>query len=214
MEDILSLQKLLEPHKKDINSMSIDDAMLKRYLIASHTIQEAYERILATDKWRKEFPVASVNINSKGIQKIIDMKVVLLCDEKDADGRPIVYVAVKNHFMKNRCLEEWTNFIIYVFEQSLSKCSKGMENVCVLFDMKGFSLSVMDYEVLKILYDIFLAHYPERLGRALVRNSPFIFKACWAIIRPWIDENTASKVKFVTDADLGSYVDPKILPDI
>ncbi|CAL4127108.1 unnamed protein product [Meganyctiphanes norvegica] len=214
MSDLLSLQKLLEQHITNITTMSTDDAMLNRYLVASSSVQEAYERILATDKWRKNFPVADVNIDSKGVRKIVSFKTAVLCDEKDIDGRPVIYVAVKNHSMKDRCLEEYTNYIIYMLELSLSKCSKDMENICILWDMKGFSLAVMDFSLTKKVYEILQTYYPERMGIALILNAPFIFQACWSVIRPWLHENTANKIKFVTDADLASYIDPKIIPDV
>ncbi|CAL4127102.1 unnamed protein product [Meganyctiphanes norvegica] len=214
MSDLSSLQKLLEPHKKDITTMSTDDAMLSRYLVASSSVQEAYERILATDKWRKDFPVADVNIDSKGVRKILSSNTAVLCDEKDIDGRPIIYVAVKNHSMQDRCLEEYTNFIIYMLELSLSKCSEDMENICILWDMKGFSLAVMDFALVRKLFDIMQNYYPGIMGITLVLNSPFIFQACWTIIKPWLDENSQNKIKFVTDADLASYINPKIIPDV
>ena len=73
-------------------------------------------------------------------------------------------------------------------------------------------MAVMDYDVLKKLYDIMQAHYPERLGCAIVLNAPWIFNDCCSVIKPWIDENTASKVKFCTDEELATYVNPKIKP--
>ncbi|CAL4127104.1 unnamed protein product [Meganyctiphanes norvegica] len=214
MSDLSSLQKLLEPHNKDITTMPTDDAMLSRYLVASSSVQEAYERILATDKWRKDFPVADVNIDSKGVRKILSSNLAVLCDEKDVAGRPVIYAAVRNHSMKDRCIEEFTNFIVYMLELSLSKCSKDMENICILFDMKGFSLAIMDFPLVKTLFDILQTYYPERMGSCLILNSPFIFRACWSIIKPWLDENTANKIKFVNDADLASYIDPNIIPDV
>ena len=47
-------------------------------------------------------------------------------------------------------------------------------------------MNVLDYEVLKLLINILQYNYPETLESALVVDSPFIFSACWAIIRHWL----------------------------
>lgn len=214
MSDLVRLKKLLEPHMKDITTMSTDDAMLSRFIVGSTSVQEAYERLLATEKFRREWPITDLNIDSKGVRKIVNMKVCVLLDEKDKDGRPVAYIAVRNHSMKDRSLEEFKNFMFYMLELATSKCSKDLENLCIIFDMRDFSLSVMDYQVIKQLFDVMQMHYPERMGVTLVLNSPLIFKACWTIIRPWLDEHTCSKIKFVTDAEAANYIDPKIIPDI
>lgn len=36
--------------------------------------------------------------------------------------------------------------------------------------------------------------YPERLGKLLIINSPYIFVAVWKIVYPFIDKNTKKKV--------------------
>jgi hypothetical protein len=45
-----------------------------------------------------------------------------------------------------------------------------------------------------------------------VINSPFLFSACWAIIRPWLDPVTAAKVGFVKKDDLKTYFDEDKIP--
>lgn len=37
-------------------------------------------------------------------------------------------------------------------------------------------------------------YYPERLGYMFIINAPFIFRPLWAMIKPWLDPNTASKI--------------------
>jgi hypothetical protein len=36
--------------------------------------------------------------------------------------------------------------------------------------------------------------YPESMGLTLVVNSPWIFSACWRILKGWIDPVAAQKV--------------------
>ena len=38
-------------------------------------------------------------------------------------------------------------------------------------------------------------YFPERLGYMYIINSPWIFKPLWAMIRPWLDQNTVAKIR-------------------
>jgi hypothetical protein len=64
----------------------------------------------------------------------------------------------------------------------------------------------MDYEIVRLLIDILQYNYPETMNSALIVNSPFLFHACWAVIRPWLDPITASKVVFINQKQLAEHV--------
>ena len=64
----------------------------------------------------------------------------------------------------------------------------------IILDLKGFSLTNMDYEGTKLLIDLLQKRFPENLGNLHILNAPFIFQACWTIIKPWIDKRTVKKV--------------------
>jgi hypothetical protein len=46
-----------------------------------------------------------------------------------------------------------------------------------------------------------------------VVNAPWIFNACWAIIRVWLDPVTQEKVKFVYDSEIRELIDKNNIPD-
>lgn len=59
-------------------------------------------------------------------------------------------------------------------------------------------------------------HYPERLGRAVNFQPPFLFELFWKAIRPFVDPVTRDKVVFVHQGDGGEiskYVDLQHLDD-
>jgi hypothetical protein len=70
----------------------------------------------------------------------------------------------------------------------------------------------MDYEVVKMLINILQFNYPDILHHALVVNSPFLFSACWAIIRRWLDPVTAAKVLFVSNDQLPEHIPAEHIP--
>ncbi|XP_064095033.1 uncharacterized protein LOC135207291 isoform X2 [Macrobrachium nipponense] len=215
MGDVEKLKEFIKSSKTEFKNMQVDEKLLRRYLVAHHTVDAAYERMVATDAWRKEANVAEITSETPGVKSSIALRVSKLLEERDNRRRPIVYVAVRNHSFRNRDVDAMTEYIIYMLEESCRKClDDGPDNICILFDMKGFSLTCMDYPLVRVLFNIMTDHYPERLGVSLILNAPYIFSACWAIIRSWMDENTASKIKFIKgDEQLSSYVDPCVIPE-
>jgi hypothetical protein len=86
-----------------------------------------------------------------------------------------------------------------------------VQTFCTILDLGGVSLSqfyrVKDY-VAKAS-EIGQDRYPETMGRFYIINAPWAFAAVWAIIRPWLDAVTASKVEI-----LGSGYQAKLLEQI
>ncbi|XP_055498773.1 uncharacterized protein LOC129701544 [Leucoraja erinacea] len=105
-------------------------------------------------------------------------------------------------------------FIVYLLESAAHLCDDDTcDNFCIVFDMKDFSMSTMDYQFVKSLIWLLSNYYPERLGIWLIVNPPVLFTGCWAIIRGWLDEKTAKKVVFVSRPEqLAEYIRLEILP--
>ncbi|CAH2092064.1 unnamed protein product [Euphydryas editha] len=185
---------------------------LKRYLRAFKTVDNAFQAILKTNKWRAEYGVVNLHENKELIEKYSNKARVLR--HRDIVGRPIVYIPAKNHSSNDRSIDDLTKFIVYCLEDASKRCfEEVVDNLCIVFDLNNFTLSCMDYQVLKNLIWLLSRHYPERLGVCLIINAPVFFSGCWAVIKGWLDENTAGKVTFVnSEMDLCQYLIPDILP--
>ncbi|KAK4310039.1 hypothetical protein Pmani_018371 [Petrolisthes manimaculis] len=213
MSELQELKERVAAVSNNIHHLKIDDKLLKRYLIAFRSVSEAYKRILETDRWRGEFGAAKLTIETPGVKRIHNTRICTILEERDRKGRPVVVVTVRNHSFQNRNMDDMTNYIVYSLDSLCARCQKdGLDNTCIVFDMRDFSLTCMDYPAIRKLFQIMSDHYPERLGTCLIVNSPYLFNACWMIIRTWIDENTASKIKFVKTEELSPYIDRDILP--
>ncbi|CAG5055952.1 unnamed protein product [Parnassius apollo] len=185
---------------------------LRRYLRAFKTVDDAFQGILKTNKWRKEYGVTELHDNKELIEKYSDKARVL--KHRDIVGRPIIYIPAKNYNSSDRDINELTKYIVYCLENASKRCfEEVVDNLCIVFDLNNFTLSCMDYQVLKNLIWLLSRHYPERLGVCLIVNAPAFFSGCWAVIKGWLDENTAGKVIFVnSEMDLCQYLIPDILP--
>ncbi|KAL0883990.1 hypothetical protein ABMA27_016040 [Loxostege sticticalis] len=189
-----------------------NDFSLRRYLRAFKTVDQAFQAIIKTNKWRAEYGVADLQNDKELIEKYSDKARVLR--HRDIVGRPIVYIPAKNHSSSDRNIDDLTKFIVYCLEDASKRCfEEVVDNLCIVFDLNNFTLSCMDYQVLKNLIWLLSRHYPERLGVCLIINAPTFFAGCWAVIKGWLDENTAGKVTFVSsEMDLCRYLIPDILP--
>jgi len=49
----------------------------------------------------------------------------------------------------------------------------------------------------RAVLNILQSHYPERLHRAYLINTPFVFRAFWCAIKPFIDPKTKEKIVFL-----------------
>ena len=112
---------------------------------------------------------------------------------------PFIFILLFRHNKDDRDIAELENYIIYLLEEAVKKSVPTEQRINVIFDLTGFSFQCMDYEAVKLLVSILQTQYPEILGIAYVVNAPWVFNACWAIIRLWLDPVTQAKVSFVDD---------------
>ncbi|GAB0099919.1 CRAL-TRIO domain-containing protein [Sergentomyia squamirostris] len=185
---------------------------LKRYLKAFRTVDAAFQALLKTNKWRETYGVKDLEGSSAVQNNQLKARVLM---HRDITGRPVIYIPAKNHNSSERDIDELTKFIVYCLEKACQKCFEEVtDNLCIVFDLAEFSTSCMDYQLVKNLIWLLSKHYPERLGACLILNSPTIFSTIWPVIRTWLDENTSSKVFFVSsEEELCKYLIPDILPN-
>jgi len=77
-----------------------------------------------------------------------------------------------------------------------------------IIDFVGFSLfNQPPWKTSKETLDILQNHYPERLANALLYDPPYIFRAFWTAIKPFIDPKTKKKV-----VSMPAYCSPEVWP--
>ena len=171
---------------------------------------KAFRAMLRHMKWRREMEVASITTDLFR-NEMLKRKIVL--HGKDKAGRPLIYIFASRHRTSERDVKEMQSLIIWTLETTMKLTKPTEERLSIIFDLTGFSLACMDYEIVKMLVNILQYNYPEVLHQALVVNAPVIFNACWMVIRPWLDPVTASKVTFCSREQLlSNHVDKSQLP--
>lgn len=137
----------------------------------------------------------------------------VLC-HRDIDGRPIIYIPVRNHNATARDINVLTKYMVLCLEEACGKCHDDIiDSLCIVFDMADFKATCMDMPLIKNIIWLLTQHYPERLGICLILNAPYIFSGFWILIRQLLDKRTCNKVIFVNgDEAISEYLPPEILP--
>ena len=204
-----------------------DTAYLRFLRGRKHIVENALKGMVRHVQWRNDEGVASITtddcrneIATGKIRVIVVFNRTLIknslvvsfspsiqVEGRDISGKPVIYIFARKHNKDARDIIEMKKFIIYTLETAIQQTLPHEEKMIIVFDLTGFTLQCMDYEVLKMLIDILQYNYPETLGTAYVVNSPFLFWACWAIIKPWLDPVTAAKAQFVNASDVPKLID-------
>ena len=120
---------------------------------------------------------------------------------KGSHGYPVAWVQTKYWNPHDYSKDEYETYVAY-FSAMLERQMTSQTQHVIVFDMSGWAIwhgSYLSY--IKRLIDIAQNQYPERLFRVLMINSPFLFRASWVVIKPWLDPVTASKVVFVSGVE-------------
>jgi len=191
-------------------SFKFTDTAILRFLRGRQGDKEkAVRAMLRHLKWRSDFKVDSIDPST--IQSEIDKRKIF-CESFDICGRPVVTILARNHDKQDRDFETMQKFIIYQLELALKMTRPEEEKTLILFDLNGFSMQCMDYDVVKFLVQTLTFNYPETLSVALIVNAPFIFSACWLVIKPWLDPITAAKCTFIKREELTKYIQEHFIP--
>ncbi|KAI9140825.1 CRAL-TRIO domain-containing protein [Paraphysoderma sedebokerense] len=130
----------------------------------------------------------------------------------DKHNRPVIYINVALHDKKASTLPELEIMTIWLMETVRLMIHYPIENVCLVFNMKGFSSSNMDFPMTKFLVTCLQSYYPESLGQCLIVEAPWVFNGIFKLIKPLLDPVVMSKIKFIKAAELSQYISASDIP--
>ncbi|RZS22161.1 hypothetical protein BHM03_00054903, partial [Ensete ventricosum] len=80
-----------------------------------------------------------------------------------------------------------------------------------LIDFQGWTMASITLKVTRETAHVLQNYYPERLALGILYNPPRIFESFWKVVKPFLDQKTYKKVKFVYSDDTDSQ---KIMTDL
>ena len=173
--------------------------------------EKAFKALNRHLEWREEHDVDNIHSHVHTFDVELKSNKVTV-HGNDRNGRPAVFIYARRHNKHARDMDQITKLIIYTLEDILKKTNPQEERMIICFDLTGFTLNSMDYDALKMLINILQFNYPDVLETAYVIGAPFIFWACWTIIKHWIDPVTVSKVQFVKKEQVLDILPPESIP--
>ncbi|KAK0658704.1 CRAL-TRIO domain-containing protein [Cercophora samala] len=176
---------------------------LLRYLRATKwNQQEAEKRLLKTLTWRREYGVDDLTADHISPENETGKQILLGYDK---EGRPCHYL---NPGRQNtEASPRQVQHLVFMVERVIDIMPPGQETLALLINFKqskSRSNTSPGIGLAREVLDILQHHYPERLGKALIINMPWVVTAFFKLITPFIDPHTREKLKF--NEDMSQYV--------
>ncbi|KAG7661300.1 PDR16 [[Candida] subhashii] len=165
--------------------------------------QEAIERIELTLAWRREFGIDKafeidniVNSNLCSPENETGKEVILGYDN---DSRPCLYL--KPGRQNTKTSQRQVQHLVYMLERVIDYMPSGQDSLALLIDFKAHPIGTQGGKIPPIgigrqVLHILQTHYPERLGKALLTNIPWLGWTFLKLIHPFIDPLTREKLVF------------------
>ncbi|KAK3166388.1 hypothetical protein QOZ80_1AG0045130 [Eleusine coracana subsp. coracana] len=202
---------------QDPQAKEVDNLTLRRFLRArDHNVDKASAMLLKFIRWRMEVAPDGFVPEERVRRELAYDKVCM--GGVDRTGRPIVVAFPTRHFPANRDMAEFKSFVIYIFEKICARMPRGQERFLCIVDLKGWGwYANCDVRAYIAAIEIMQNYYPERLGKALMINVPYMFMKAWKLVYPFIDNKTRDKFVFINDKSLQETlrreIDESQLPD-
>lgn len=183
-----------------------------RYLRATKWhVDEAIDRIEMTLAWRREFGINHilekdnvVNGELTSPENETGKEVILGYDN---DSRPCLYL--KPGRQNTKTSQRQVQHLVYMLEKVIDYMPSGQDSLALLIDFKAHPVGTQGGKIPPVgvgrqVLHILQTHYPERLGKALLTNIPWLGWTFLKIIHPFIDPLTREKLVF--DQPFVNYV--------
>ncbi|CAO1947117.1 unnamed protein product [Urochloa humidicola] len=195
--ELRAMVQALDPRAKEVDNLT-----LRRFLRArDHNVGKAAAMFIKFLKWRREAAPDGFVPEDKVRRELSQDKFFL--GGVDRTGRPILVAFPARHYSANRDMAEYKSFVVYIFDKICARIPRGQEKFLAIVDLQGWGYANCDIRAYIASIEIMQSYYPERLGKALMINVPYIFMKVWkTMIYPFIDANTRDKFVFVEDKDL------------
>jgi len=166
-----------------------------RYLRASKWIlQTAIQRLEDTLKWRREYGLYDLITPEHVEPEAVTGKEIIF--GYDTDERPAFLMIPSRQNTEESPTQ--LHYAVWMMERAIDLMGPGVETLVLLINFadRGKNPSM---QTARTMLNIIQNHYPERLGRSIIINVPFLVNAFFKIILPFVDPVTRAKLKFNPD---------------
>ncbi|KAI0760942.1 CRAL/TRIO domain-containing protein [Trametes elegans] len=156
--------------------------------------QAAIKRLEETLKWRRDYGLYDTITAAHVEPEAVTGKMVIW--GYDADNRPGLYLRPSKQNTEESIRQ--VHYVVWALERVTELMGPGVETLALMVNFADRAKNPSMGQSRRVL-NILQTHYPERLGRALVVNLPFLVNAFFQLIIPFVDPLTRPKLKLNPD---------------
>lgn len=184
----------------EAEKMFLTKECILRYLRATKwKVEDAKKRLEMSLGWRREFgvdPDTSLSPDIVSIENETGKQVILGYDN---DCRPCLYL--KPGRQNTKPSHRQVQHLVFMLERVIDFMPSGQDQLALLIDFKPTDVSKVGGKLPSVstgreVLHILQTHYPERLGKALLTNIPWLAQVFLKFISPFIDPLTREKLVF------------------
>ncbi|KAI0463255.1 Phosphatidylinositol transfer protein (PITP) [Komagataella kurtzmanii] len=196
-----------QPLSYDEKAWLTREAILRYLRATKWHYKDCIDRIEGTIAWRREFGISAQlddSLNTVTAELVSPEnetgKEVILGFENDA--RPCLYL--KPGRQNTKTSHRQVQHLVFMLERVIDYMPSGQDSLALLIDFKQHPEVAANVSTSKIppigvgrqVLHILQTHYPERLGKALLTNIPWLGWTFLKVIHPFIDPLTREKLVF------------------
>ena len=194
-------------------TFKLDDRMLLRFLRAQNfKVSKAIEQVKDHIRFRNQWRPHEIKATDPDIAAFIDAGIWEIVAETN-DGHPVEVLRFRCYHPAAFTPEAFTRAVIYHRERVLERLSNPAkdtvyhqeefvlrERSLIIFDAHGWKVgyqgTAAGMRQIRTLIDILTRQYCETLGVGAIIFAPAVFRWVWALIKPWMDSETANRIVF------------------
>ncbi|KAI8833307.1 CRAL-TRIO domain-containing protein [Chytriomyces cf. hyalinus JEL632] len=176
-----------------------NDTALRYLKACKFDVGKAYTMVLRSLQWRREY--RPTEITPEDVEEE-SRNGKMFWSGFDRAGRPIFNLDAAK--VKSTDTDRYLKLIVFNLERGVALCPGGVYQLTTVADVSNVSLFNQNPVSVSVqTLSILQAHYPERLGCTVVMDPSWTLWALWAVLSPFIDSGTRSKIYFTNSKDLG-----------
>ncbi|URE24099.1 CRAL TRIO domain containing protein [Musa troglodytarum] len=205
---INEVRRALGPSAADELPSLCSDGSIRRSLRARNwEADKASKMLKETMKWRLEYKPES--IRWEDVAREAETGKIYRANYLDKYGRTVL--VMRPGFQNTSSTKGQIRYLVYCMENAILNLAADQEQMVWLIDFQGWSMASITIKVTRETAHVLQDYYPERLALGILYNPPRIFESFWKVVKPFLDQKTYKKVKFVYSDDTDSQ---KIMTDL
>lgn len=194
-------------HPNDVERVRKEDWQVKRFLDEYENEDQAFNELLKSLKWKKEFGIHERDDQyfPKEFWELNGVEII----GQDNQKRYIQCESYRNQ----KTFKELKEVVLHFIAHQLERVDKmaGENGFTLLMDCNGAGVSNVDIELIKFKLSI-INYYPGSLKQMLVADLPWLLNPVMSMIVGLLNAKLKEMVVYAKGKELSKYMNPDILP--